>query len=74
MKKKLFVLIAAIAALSSCSDIISNAKKVKVKRYFYSEYKHSWTTSISVKEIIVDTIFNVGDTVEHNREMYIIVK
>ena len=72
--KTVILFFAAIATLSSCSDLTSDVKKVRAKRYYFNTATAKWTNSINVQEIIVDTIFHVGDTVQQRREMYIIVK
>lgn len=72
--KKLFVFLAACAALSSCSDLTRDAKKVRVKSIRFDNYKAQYTASVAVDEMIVDTIFNVGDTIQKNNKLYIIVK
>ena len=72
--KNLLILIAAVAALSSCSDITRDAKKVRVKSIRFDNYKAQFTASTAVDEMIVDTIFHIGDTIQENNKLYVIVK
>lgn len=72
--KKLIFFLAACAAMSSCSDLTRDAKKVRVKSIRFDNYKAQYTASIAVDEMIVDTIFNVGDTIQENNKLYVIVK
>jgi hypothetical protein len=64
--KKLFVLIAAIAALSSCS----NDKKVRARLIGPLDNK----VSSAIYLINVDPMYRIGDTVYVNRNKYVIVK
>ena len=74
MIKRLLTILAVGVLLVSCSDLTSDVKKVRAKRYYFNTATAKWTNSINVQEIVVDTIFHVGDTVQQRREMYIIVK
>jgi hypothetical protein len=71
MIKRLLTILVVGVLLVSCSN---DEKKVRAKRYYFSGATSKYTTSINVEEIVVDTIFHIGDTVQQHREMYIIVK
>jgi hypothetical protein len=64
--KKLFVLIAAITALSSCS----NDKKVRARLISMIDGK----ASSAIYLVEVDPMYRIGDTVYVNRNKYVIVK
>lgn len=79
--KKLFVFIAAVAALSSCSDIESGRKyreslKYKKVRAKYVSYTSSGKCIISRTTVLleVDTMYHYADTINHGNYMYVIVK
>jgi hypothetical protein len=80
MKKKLFVLIAAVAVLSSCSDV-ENARKYreslkykKVRAKMVSCYAGHCVVGRTISIIEVDTMHHVTDTVSNGNYMYVIVK
>lgn len=64
--KNLFILIAAVAALSSCS----NDKKVRAKLIGPLDNK----ASSAIHLVKVDPMYRLGDTVYVGRNKYIIVK
>jgi|694.fasta_scaffold50760_3 hypothetical protein len=64
--KKVLVLIAAVTALSSCS----NNKKVRAKLIGPLDNK----PSSAIYLINVDPMYRLGDTVYVNRNKYLIVK
>lgn len=78
--KKLFVLIAAIAALSSCSDLESARKHRESLRY--KKVRVKMLTCVSgictvgrvTNLLTVDTMYHVNDTILEGKYMYIIVK
>lgn len=82
--KKLFVLIAACAALVSCSDV-ENARKhreekkiaastKKVRAKYMSYYAGKCVVSRITSVLTVDTIYNVGDTIIQDSQFYVITK
>jgi hypothetical protein len=78
--KKLFVFIAAVAALSSCSDIESARKHRESLKYKKVRAKmltcHSGICAVSkiTNILTVDTMYHVNDTILESKYMYIIVK
>jgi len=72
--KKLFVFFATVISLASCSELTRDAKKVRVKSLRFDNYKAEYVTSVAVDEMVVDTIFNIGDTIEDGHRLYVIVK
>ena len=75
--KNLFILIAAIAALSSCVEhkrnTSSSTKKVRAKlaaRLTDNRVVVSRTISI----IEVDSMYQINDTINYGNSMYVIVK
>ena len=79
--KKFLILIAAIAALSSCNDVKSGRKyreslKYKKVRAKYVSYTSSGKCIISRTTVLleVDTMYHYADTINHGNYMYVIVK
>jgi hypothetical protein len=72
--KKFFFFAAMLMGLASCTDLTKDAKKVRVKSIRFDNYKAAYVTSVAVDEMIVDTIFNIGDTIEESHRLYVIVQ
>jgi mannose/fructose/N-acetylgalactosamine-specific phosphotransferase system component IID len=79
--KKILVLIAAIAALSSCvehkrntSSVINKSSLKRVKANLMARVGDRIIVSRITSIIEVDTMYQVNDTLLHNNSMYVIVK
>lgn len=79
--KKLFVFLAACAALVSCSDVESGRKyreslKYKKVRAKYISYNSLGECVISKTTVLldVDSMYHVQDTINHGNYMYVIIK
>jgi hypothetical protein len=78
--KNLLVLIAAVAALTSCSDVESgrkyreSLKYKKVRAQMMSCYAGHCVVGRTVSIIEVDTMYHPTDTISHGNYMYVIVK
>lgn len=78
--KKLILLFAACAALSSCSDI-EQAKKhrealkyKKVRAKMMSCYAGHCVVGRTTIILDVDTMYHTDDTISHGNYMYVIIK
>lgn len=78
--KNLFVLIVAIVALSSCSDL-ENARKYreslkhkKVRAKMMSCYANKCIVGRTTIILDVDTMYHTNDTISQGNYMYVITK
>jgi murein endopeptidase len=78
--KKLFVLIAACAAMSSCSDLESARKHrealkfKKVRAKVMSCYANKCIVGRTTIILNVDTMYHINDTISQGNYMYVITK
>ena len=75
--KKFLILLAAVAALSSCVEhkrsTSSPTKKVRAK-LAARDVDNRVVVSRTISIIEVDTMYHANDTIHHNNSMFVLVK